>query len=360
MENIILPNNEIIDKPGFIMQQFNEKDTSAFLREMLFPEKLLADIEAQAAKKYGNKGREALYKAGKRWGYRYAKGTMFPLRSETSDADFLSFFDVFSKMIEGEYSSFFKGTPDLTRKTIDFEGRDVVICNKSGEGQIFLGAWVGCWAYQYQDIDMEGDHSKCQGRGNKVCIFRCGPRSIIKGIKIDIKKDVSLGIEPAFYAINTPHETHTDFSLRRFMELGMITYEGGFFTFGADRLVLNESSSIYFIEEELSKLKADSIVFDASFDYFRNFGGTRSQDFFIAFLMACGWGEIKLYKNAGGYMAVLRNFPWTSLEKKIHFKMLQGAFSGFLSTKENKKIVLGKVQTHLWNGHLEVVISGRA
>ena len=63
VKNIILPNNEIIDKPGFIMQQFNEKDTSAFLREMLFPEKLLADIELKAAKKYGTRGREALYKA---------------------------------------------------------------------------------------------------------------------------------------------------------------------------------------------------------------------------------------------------------------------------------------------------------
>lgn len=360
LKNIILPNNEVIDKAGFILQQFNERDTSAFLREMLFPEKMLADIEQQVAKKYGDKGRQALYRAGKRWGYRYAKGTMFPLRKDTNDAEFLGFFDVFSKMIEAEYSSYFKGVPNLANKTIDFVGKDMVICDKSGEGQIFLGAWVGCWAYQYQDMTMEGNHPLCQGRNDSKCVFKCGPRSIIKEIKQDIEKDTALAIELPFYSLNKPHKTRADYSLKRFMELGTITYNGGFFKFGNDRLVLNESSSIYFIEEELRKLKADSIIFDASFEYFRNFGKKYDQDFFIGFLMASGWGEIELYKEAKGYRAVVRNFPWTSLSKKIQFKMLQGVFSGFVSAKEKKKIILDTVETNTLSGRLEVVISGGA
>src|SRR3989338_6942112 len=84
MKNVILPNNEIIDKPGFIVYQFNAKAKQAYMREMLFPETILANIEKETAKKYKEKGRRALYRAGKRWGYRFAQGSLFPLRKKTS------------------------------------------------------------------------------------------------------------------------------------------------------------------------------------------------------------------------------------------------------------------------------------
>ncbi len=358
VKNILLPNNEVIDKPGCILQQFNEQDKQAFLREMLFPETVLAQIESTVSKKYGKRGRDAIYKAGKRWGYRYAKGTMFPLRKGTSEKDFLGFMNSFTKMIEAEYSEKFTGKPDLANDSISFEGKNMVVCKKSGQGQLFLGAWVGCWAYQHQDLTMEGVHPECEGRHDKKCIFICSPRERLKNVSCIVKKDSSLDFELGFYSLNAPHFSKTDYSLRRFMELGTITYGGGFFRFGKERLVLNESSSLYFLEEELMKIHAGSLVFDAAFDYFYQFGKVKTPEFFIGFLMACGFGEIELYPTGSEFKAVVRNFPWTSLAKKSKFLLLQGAFSGFLSSKVGRKIRLDTVKSSTASGHLEVILSG--
>lgn len=358
MKNIILPNNEIIDKAGFIIYQFNEKDKNAFMREMLFPELLLADIEKRIRKTTNKKDDLALYRAGKRWGYRFANGALMPLFSKTPKKDFLAFLDAFAKLIEAEYSRKFEYTLNLKDRILQFEGDDMVVCEQSGGGQLFLGAWTGVWAYQNEDPTFEGAHTKCQGRGDKKCIFICGPRAKIKGPPADIELDESSSIEASFYNLNKPHVVNSQFSLRRFMELRHIIYNGGFFEFGKEKLVLNESSSLYFMEDEFKKIGAGRILFDAAFDYFKKFAKKHNEEFFVGFLMACGWGEIRIIESDGKYKVICKNFPWTSLAKNIDFQMLRGAFSGFLSAKAKRRLELNKWTTNIFSNYLEIAMDG--
>ena len=103
MKNIILPNNEIIDKPGYVISQYVGAETPCYVREVFFPEVLLANIEKEFVKRFGREGKEALYKAGKLWGYRYAAITNLPKKSKIPKADFVGFLDMFMKFLESEY-----------------------------------------------------------------------------------------------------------------------------------------------------------------------------------------------------------------------------------------------------------------
>ncbi|MEW6748101.1 MAG: hypothetical protein AB1295_00125 [Candidatus Micrarchaeota archaeon] len=355
MKNIILPNNEIIDKPGFIIYQFQEKGKNSFMREILFPELMLADIESRAHRLAGKKADLALYRAGKRWGYRFADGALFPKRSKTGKKAFRTFFSDFVKFCETVYSAGFSGTMDLPKMEITMRGEDVIICSISGRGEVFLGAWVGVWGYMCETRGMEGKHTKCQGRGAKECVFVCAPAKTL-GFSEKMHWGQEMEIEPQFFKLNSPHEVLSEFSLKRFLEMGNITYEGGFFRKGNDRLVLHESSSIYFIEDELERMGAKDVVFDSAFDYFREFSKWHTMEFFIGFLMATGWGEIKIFKEGKGYLVMIKNFPWTSLAGSIGFGMVRGAFSGFLSGKDKEEILFKRLKTNLHNGYLELTM----
>ena len=360
MQNIILPNNEIIDKPGFIIYQFNEQDKNAFMREVLVPETILADIESRAVREFGEKGHRALYRAGKRWGYRFANGALFPQFSKSSEKDVLDFLAAFTKVIEAEYSEKFAHELDFKRRVVTFRGDNMVICKYSGDGGIFLGAWVGCWAYQNDDPTFEGVQSECQGRKDKQCVFVCGPRSEIK-VKEDIPLDESSRIEaPQFYSLNSPaHAARSDFSLKRFMELGHITYDGGFFRFGNERLVLNESSYLYFMGDELGKIGAEDVIFESAFDYFSEFAKNHTREFFIGFLMASGFGQVEILKERKGYSARIRNYPWTSMAKKAGFPLIRGMISGYLSGKEGRKVALKNFTSSTADGRLDIIMRER-
>jgi len=353
MKNIVLPNNETIDKPGFIIYQFQARERNAFMREILFPEKMLAAIEVEAHRAQGKKADRALYRAGKRWGYRFADGALFPELAETDKKTVKAFYRDFIKFCETVYSGGFSGSMDLARKEIRLEGRDVIICTLSGHGEVFLGAWVGVWGHTHGDRGIEGTHPECQGRGDPRCVFVCAPGKRL-GIKVPVIDGSASHIEPQFYKLNTPHDVASDWSLQRFLEIGNISYDGGFFRIGDDRLVLHESSSIYFIEHELKRIEAGGVVFDAAFEYFKEFSRWHTLDFLISFLMATGWGEVKVMKKGRRYTAVVRNFPWTSLASEIDFEMVAGAFSGFLSGMEKRRVILRKRKADLLHGYLQL------
>lgn len=352
VKNIILPNNEIIDKPGFIVYQFEVKGKNAFMREILFPEEMLSCIETKTKEKLGA---DALYRAGKRWGLRFARGALFPQKSKKSEKEIIAFFEDFSKFCEAVYSTEFKIEKiDLKNKELKLSGKDVIVCSIGSVGEVFLGAWVGVWNYVNEENEIEGIQIDCQGNGKSQCTFQIGPK--IKR-KIEIENQEGLKIEGEFYKLNTPHLFKSEFSLARYLELGRIKYEGGFFKINEGRLVLHEASSIYFIENELKKVNEDKIVFECAFDFFYKFAKGKTKEHLIGFLMATGWGQIEIFKNKGKYIAKISNFPWVKLD--INFQMICGAFSGFLSAIEKRKITLQKKQILTTNNYLEITLEER-
>lgn len=356
IKNIILPNNEIIDKPGFILYQFEVKGKNAFMREILFPEKMLSCIETQIKEKQGEKGVSALYRAGKRWGNRFAKGALFPQKSKNDEKTIRDFLNGFAKFCESVYSTKFEIVEaNLKKEQLKLKGKDVIVCSVGGVGEVFLGAWVGVWAHINEDKNIEGKQITCQGNKEKECVFYCAKKeAVLREEKIEEGKECK--IEQEFYKLNTSHNPKSEFSLARFLELGNIKYEGGFFKIKEDRLVLHEASSIYFIEDELRKIKCDKIVFECAYKYFEEFAKGKTKEFLIGFLMSTGWGEVNIFKNKGKYTAQIVNFPWVSLAQKIEFQMVCGAISGFLSAVEKRKIVLKKEQISTMHDYLEITL----
>ena len=88
IQKVIIPRQEIIDKPGFIITQFSDKGRNVFLRELFLPESLIANLEKKIVKKYGLRGKKALYSAGKMFGCSYAARSFFPQKTSVSRKEF--------------------------------------------------------------------------------------------------------------------------------------------------------------------------------------------------------------------------------------------------------------------------------
>ena len=78
IQNVIIPRQEIIDKPGFIVTTFTEKKFITYLRDFFLPEKLIEIIESKIVQTYGDLGRQVLYSIGKKFGYIYCSLSNFP------------------------------------------------------------------------------------------------------------------------------------------------------------------------------------------------------------------------------------------------------------------------------------------
>ena len=65
IRNILLPRNELIDNPGFIINKVTKEGGEVYLRDVFMPEQLFVKIEDRVTEQYGDEGAEALYSVGK-------------------------------------------------------------------------------------------------------------------------------------------------------------------------------------------------------------------------------------------------------------------------------------------------------
>ena len=143
LNNIILPNNEIIDKPGYVVSKYAGKGTRCYVREVFVPELVLSEIEDNAIRSFGKRGKRALYAAGKQWGVRYGLTTNLPKKSAMGKEDFQGFVDSFVKFLGSEYADSIKFKLDYDRDRIETEYSGLMICRLNGLGYFLLGTLNG-------------------------------------------------------------------------------------------------------------------------------------------------------------------------------------------------------------------------
>jgi hypothetical protein len=350
VQNIVIPKMEVLDNPGFIVSHFTEKGQKVFLREMFFPEQSLIDLSNLTVSKYGEEGRQALYSAGKKFGYRYAETSLFPKKTANNKKEFLKFWYSFIRFAESMYARQMRHEIDWENNTLDVRMKDYMACSKNGIGEFLTsGTVAGIWAYSIDDDSSEGIELECQGRGAKECHLLCGPNLKTNCKERNLK---NLGIAKEYATINLikPPKFSKN-SCKTLLDANILKYHRGTVSFKGDRFVMNESSSYYFPEIEIAKLKGgNDILFEAGFQFAKKVGEREKDTKFINdFLPALGWGDSYIKFEKGQYIVYTIYFAWTKFEKDISFSFYRGIMSGLLTGMKGRRILLKKVERSLEN-----------
>ena len=373
IKNILLSKLEIMDYPGYVLEQFGELKLELTLRELLLSESLFSNLEKKIKNNYKKVGEQKMYTIGKKFGYINSSISTFPMIETIDKKKFLNFVYFLIKYVEGTYASKIVHKIDYKNKIFQLTMDNYVICRKNGLGYILTsGGTAGIWAYMTCDPTVEGVQTKCQGRGDEKCELICAPAKVLKEKHIKFFRETDLEkleIDSKYMEINKIRPTQfARYSLKDLIDSGFFKYSKGSVHYKDERHFLCEASLMYILEKELKKLKgAGKILFDVSFDYGKSLAEKRKQEtnntdyfsgtaegFITNYMSALGWGDVLVMKKSGKYTVISNYFPWTKWAKNIKFIMFRGIISGLLSGFLNKKITLKKFQTDFSEGFLTV------
>ena len=356
LQNIIIPRSEIIDKPGFIVTTFTEKKRTTYLREFMLSEQLLEFIEKKIIEKFGNQGKQALYSAGKKFGYLYASLSNFPTIYDISKQEFSDFAYLVIRYISGTYAKQANHNLDLDKKTITISFDNYIVCRNNGLGYIMLdGAVSGLWSYEMQDKTIEGAQLKCQGRGDPQCLIICGPLDELKNNTDILFKEndlPELKFDEVYKRINQIRETtYSKNSLKKLIDLGFFKYKEGTISYKTIRFFHCESHILYLLEEEISKLpNGEDFLFDICFEYGKFvkdiYGKNDYKKFILDYYPALGYGDI-LVRGSKEPEIYSIYYPWTNYSEKSKYIIFRGIMSGIVTDSMNNKIEFKNFKTDL-------------
>lgn len=347
IQNIIMPNREIIDKPGFLITTFTDQNQITYLRELFFAEDLFEIIENRIVEKYGESGRQALYSAGKKFGYIYSALSNFPTIQAGSKKDFSNFVYLFVRYCEGMFARKATHEINIDEKIFTLATKDYIICRHNGLGYIMNdGGSAGIWAYLMQDKSVEGVQLECEGRGDDRCLVMCSPEEKLleKTNMFFCERDLPGQKFSEYYkALNEIREaTYAKNSLKDLIDIGFFKYQGGFLSYKNMRFFGCESHMLYIMEEEISKLEnGEQILFDACVEYGKKlreiYGGKDYQKFILDFFPALGFGEVFVLDSTN-YSITSVYYPWTTYSENSKYIIFRGIMSGFVSSSTDKNI----------------------
>jgi predicted hydrocarbon binding protein len=349
IQNIIIPRREIIDRPGFIVTTFTENKFTTYLREFFLPELLFEIIENKIVQQYGEQGKQALYSAGKKFGYLYASMSNFPSVKDTAEKELSQFAYLFIRYCEGVFSSKANHNLNIDKKEFKISFNDYIICRHNGLGQVMAeGGSAGIWSYIMQDKNIEGIQTECQGRGDNRCAILCAPREKIEKItnKLFIEADIlDQTFDTNYKALNEIRETKfAQNSLQNLINHGFFDFRHGILSYKNLRFFPAESHLLYIIENEIMKLKGgEKCLFDACYEFGKKlqqiYGESDYQKFILDFFPSIGFGEIRELDKEKLVIAAIY-YPWTVFSMTSKYIILRGMLSGFISGSLNEKIEL--------------------
>jgi len=363
IRNIILPRNEIIDNPGFIILKISKEKDITNLREILIPEYIIAEIEKIVVEKYKEIGKQILYSIGKKFGYEFALASYYP--HTKNEKEFTSFSYFLVRYLEAIYADKITHEIDFKNKKFILKSWNWIVCNKNGLGFIFSdGTASGMLAYAFQDHSIEGVQTRCQGRGDEYCEILCAPESYLKDIGINFLKERDLlGLEINRKVYNDMNKIRSSYyaknSLRSLLDMRSITYVHGKIEYKGERLLLIESSIMYILEKELKKLENGlKILWDISFDWGKELskkaGKQDPAKFIMDFFPALGFGDIFVKKNP--WRVLVNYFPWTKWADEIDFVIFRGIFSGIITELSGKVVNLKKFKKNISSQGFSIII----
>jgi hypothetical protein len=351
IQNIILPRREIVDKPGFVVTTFTEKNQTTYLRDLFLSEQLFELIENKIVQKYGVAGKQVLYSAGKKFGYLYGSMSNFPTVKEFTKKELLDFAYLLVRYIEGTFASEAKHGINLDEKTFTIYFKDYVICRHNGLGYIMTdGGIAGIWAYAMQDKSLEGTQLECEGRGNDRCLVMCAPLKKIEEKTKNYFCEKNLPEQKFDEVYKTMNEiratNYAQNSLRKLLDTGFFEYKKGILSYKKIRFFHCESHILYLLEQEISKLKnGEKTLFDTCFEYGKfvreTYGETDYHKFITDYFPALGFGDIAVMESNKLSVAAIY-YPWTVFSEKSKYIIFRGIMSGLVSSALNKKIEFKK------------------
>jgi hypothetical protein len=347
IQHVIIPRREIIDKPGFVVTTFTEKNQTTYLREFFLPEPLLEIIENKIVQNYGEQGKQALYSAGKKFGYLYASMSNFPTIIDYSKKELSDFAYFLVRYIEITFAQQAKHELDLEQLIFSISFEDYVICRHNGLGYIMTdGGIAGIWAYAMQDKSIEGSQLECQGRGDQRCFVMCAPEQKLQEKTKNFFCEKNLPEHKFNDVYRTMNDirttTYSRNSMRDLIDTGFFEYTEGNFFYKKIRFFGCESHILYLLEQEIAKLEnGEQILFDACFEYGKTlretYGETDYQKFISDFFPALGFGDMAVL-DADKLSIAAIYYPWTVFSETSKYVILRGMMSGFVSSSLGQEI----------------------
>lgn len=362
IKSIVMPKQEIMDTPGFIVSKFAEKGSTVYLRELWIPESLLVDVEKEIVKKFGDKGRQALYSAGKRFGWRYGVVAHFANIRMVSKEQLLKNMYLFIEYATCIWAKEYNYEPDVDKKTFEATSENFIICEKNGIGHLMSeGCPGGYFAYLMDDPTLEGTHVQCQGNGNPMCKLIFAPAEVLKsrGVKYIAETKVDdLQIGDRYAGINEIRKPEfAKYSFNDLVNSRVFRQEGNYLMYLDERHFICEESIIDLLEMEIKKIEGgEDVVYGACFEFGKSLGKKMGGklDSASTYMSAKGWGDILIMKKEGKIRAYSKYFPWTIYSDKLNFIVFSGVISGLISGIENKDIKLKKKSADVNSGYLTV------
>jgi hypothetical protein len=368
VSNVIVPKTEELDHPGFIISKLSSNTNEIKLREIAFPERLFVELGKEIVREFGEAGEQALYSAGKKFGYGYASlACLEDLKSTSSEKEFLNSTSYLVMYVASLFAKEIKHSINLGEKRFDADMWDYIICRKNGKGFILSsGGITGIWAYLMGDKTIEGVQTKCEGRGDDRCHVVCAPPTWLKqaGHRYYVEDDLSnLKISDSYEEMNAVRTAqYAKNSLESLLETGFFEYKEGKLSFRGERYFICEAHLMYYLEKELKKLPgAERVLFDIAYKFGNDVAGNITDDrceaFIMDYLPALGFGDIFIKSDDGKYKISSSYFPWTEYLTDLNFTLFRGLCSGIISKFTTNKVIFEHVETSEAEGYLDLIIS---
>ena len=364
IKNVVMPKQEVMDNPGFIVSQFAEKGTEVFMRDLWIPESLFVEIEKEIVKKFSDKGRQSLYSAGKRFGWRYGLVAHFANIHEVSKEQLLKNMYLFIEFVTCIWAKEYEYAPDIDNKTFEAKSEDFVVCEKNGIGHLMSeGCPGGYFAYLLDDPTLEGTHIKCQGEGNEMCELIFAPSEVLKEREIEHLTETNIEEleQGASYAnINAIQKPKfAKYSFNDLVNSRVFKHTGNYVAYLNERHFYCETSIIDLLEMEIKKIDGgEDVLFKVCFEFGKKLGKKMGggEDSVSTYMSAIGWGDILIMKKKGKTMVYSNYFPWTIYSDKINFIVFSGVMSGLISGASNDEVKLKKKNADIEDGYLTVTL----
>ena len=356
IQYIIGPKMQNIDSPGFIITSVGGKGKETYRRSLLIEEDLLSTIEEHIIEAYGDGGRQALYSAGKKFGYNYASLSNFT-QFKNNEPEFLKFVYFLNRYITTMYATAADYTVDVSRKTFTIQLKDYFVCSKDGIGYIMAdGGIAGIWAYMMNDKTIEGVQTKCQGRKDKLCMVVAGSRVELdkRGLKYLKENNIEeLKFDEQYKKLNMERKTEfSQSSLRDLIDSKFFSYDKSFIRHKEMKYAMVDSNIVYIIENEITKLPGGvQKLFDACFEHGKllqvKYGDRNYRKFITDYFSALGWGDILVLEGKSGPSVTVNYYPWSIYSEKAEYIIFRGVLSGFISSCLGKKVVFDKYSSKI-------------
>lgn len=340
---------ENLSQPGFISFGIGLGATGKELREVFLPEEIYSEIENRFEEEFGDEGAAMLYRAGRKYGWRYTDIAEFPENHEGTDKEVEKFVRFFSNYISTAYASKADFNFDIEDQTYELHIDKCSVCRQNGKGYtVSQGALSGVIARIYSNPDIHAVQDRCVGRDDKKCHVICSEINKLPVDPVSTFSDFnSKPLSRKYETVNEPRELeHTKRSLEELTEEGMLEYRENLLYHKDRRQVPMEISMPYFIDREAEEKEgAPLILFDVSYKIGKDLGEGEDLSYTTKYLGALGWGDINPVED--GEKIEINHFPWTIYSKNTDFNIFRGLISGMVSAIKDEEVRYNNYETNL-------------